>query len=185
MGSSARSSRSCSARPPASARCSRSAGATSTSPARCRRSASPGRSSAAMASRRSGRTIRRPRSRDASSRCPTFTAEAVRRRLAVTRDLDPESLVFHSREGTPLTTANVRRQLRQVLERAGISGVTPHMFRRTVATAVNNNAERRTRRGAARPHRHEDHGAALHPAPRAGEPGHRGAAGPGVRRDED
>ena len=66
--------------------------------------------------------------------------EAVRRRLALADDADPESLVFCSREGTPLTTANVRRQLRHVLERAGIGGVTPHLFRRTVATAVNDNA---------------------------------------------
>ncbi|WP_229790574.1 tyrosine-type recombinase/integrase [Mycetocola manganoxydans] len=34
----------------------------------------------------------------------------------------------------------MRRQLRQVLEGAGIKAVTPHMFRRTVATAVNANA---------------------------------------------
>lgn len=45
--------------------------------------------------------------------------------------------MFCSREGTPLTTANVRRQLRKVLGDAGIEGVTPHMFRRTVATVVN------------------------------------------------
>jgi integrase len=36
-----------------------------------------------------------------------------------------------------LTTNNVRRQLRDVLRIAGITGVTPHMFRRTVATVVN------------------------------------------------
>ena len=51
-----------------------------------------------------------------------------------------DSLLFQSRDGTPLTTANVRRQLRHVLGGAGIDGVTPHMFRRTVATAVNTNA---------------------------------------------
>ena len=51
-----------------------------------------------------------------------------------------DSLLFQSRDGTPLTTANVRRQLRQVLSGVGIDGVTPHMFRRTVATAVNTNA---------------------------------------------
>ncbi|MFP3589569.1 tyrosine-type recombinase/integrase, partial [Paraburkholderia sp. SIMBA_055] len=32
---------------------------------------------------------------------------------------------------------NVRRQLRHVLDLAGITGITPHMFRRTVATATN------------------------------------------------
>ncbi|WP_218031376.1 tyrosine-type recombinase/integrase [Nocardioides psychrotolerans] len=68
---------------------------------------------------------------------PTFTAEALRRRLAVSGDRSFDALVFASREGTPLTTANVRRQLRTVLERAGITGVTPHMFRRTVATVIN------------------------------------------------
>lgn len=71
---------------------------------------------------------------------PTFTADAVRRRLATAGSMGLDSLLFQSRDGTPLTTANVRRQLRQVLDGAGINGVTPHMFRRTVATAVNDNA---------------------------------------------
>lgn len=79
-------------------------------------------------------TFRQDHPKTAKSRrivaLPSFTAEAVRRRLAVTRDPDPDSLVFRSREGTPLTTANVRRQLRHVLELAGIGGVTPHLFRR-------------------------------------------------------
>ena len=39
-----------------------------------------------------------------------------------------------------MTTASVRRQLRHVLGDAGVDGVTPHLFRRTVATAVNRNA---------------------------------------------
>ncbi|MFF2368944.1 tyrosine-type recombinase/integrase [Agromyces sp. NPDC058110] len=71
---------------------------------------------------------------------PVFAAEAVRRRLVVADDRESDSLLFHSRDDTPLTTANVRRQLRQVLERGGIPGITPHMFRRTVATAVNDSA---------------------------------------------
>ncbi len=37
--------------------------------------------------------------------------------------------MFASRNGTPLTTANVRRQLRKVLDDAGIDRVSPHMFR--------------------------------------------------------
>lgn len=68
---------------------------------------------------------------------PSFTAEAVRSRLGQMVDPSPDALLFTSREGTPLTTANVRRQLRHVLSLAGITGVTPHMFRRTVATAIN------------------------------------------------
>ncbi|MEO7373185.1 MAG: tyrosine-type recombinase/integrase, partial [Terrimesophilobacter sp.] len=43
-------------------------------------------------------------------------------------------------EGTPLTANNVRRQLRHVMDLAGITGVTPHLFRRTVATAINEQA---------------------------------------------
>lgn len=95
-------------------------------------------------SRHGEQTFRQDHPKSAKSRrivaLPSYTAGAVRRRLAVSRDPDTESLVFRSREGTPLTTANVRHQLRHVLERAGIGGVTPHLFRRTVATAVNDNA---------------------------------------------
>ena len=71
---------------------------------------------------------------------PTFTAEAIRRRLSVMADRSPDALVFQSREGTPLTTANVRRQLRKVLSDAGITGVHRHTFRRTVATVIDDQA---------------------------------------------
>ncbi|WP_053384905.1 tyrosine-type recombinase/integrase [Leucobacter celer] len=71
---------------------------------------------------------------------PSFTAEAVRSRLSKLTDPSPEALLFCSREGTPLTPANVRRQLRHALSVAGLSGITPHTFRRTVATAINEEA---------------------------------------------
>jgi integrase len=71
---------------------------------------------------------------------PSFTAAALRRRLAVMVDHSPDALVFQSRDGTPHTTANVRRRLRKVLGDAGIVGVHPHMFRRTVATVINEQA---------------------------------------------
>lgn len=71
---------------------------------------------------------------------PSFTAEAVRKRLTRLHDPSPDALLFCSREDTPLTTNNVRRQLRNVLQLAGIQDVTPHMFRRTVATVVNEQA---------------------------------------------
>jgi integrase len=71
---------------------------------------------------------------------PTFTAEAVRRRLASLSDPSLDALLFCSRESTPLTTNNERRQLRRVMEIAGIAGLTPHAFRRTVATAINEQA---------------------------------------------
>ncbi len=95
-------------------------------------------------SRKGELTFRQDHPKTAKSRrvvaLPTFTSDAVLRRLAMSRDLSPDGLLFQSRDGTPLTTANVRRQLRSVLGEAGIAGVTPHLFRRTVATAVNDNA---------------------------------------------
>lgn len=89
-------------------------------------------------------TMRQDHPKTAKSRrtvaIPTFTAEAVRRRLTRLDNSSLDALLFCSREGTPLTTNNVRRQLRHVLDLAGISGVTPHMFRRTVATAISEQA---------------------------------------------
>lgn len=72
---------------------------------------------------------------------PSFTRDAIRLRLATMSDRSPEALLFSSRNGTPLTMANVRRQLRHVMDLAGIEGVTPHKFRRTVATAINDAAD--------------------------------------------
>lgn len=97
-----------------------------------------------IVSRKGEQTFRQDHPKTAKSTrvvaIPTFTADAVRRRLAKVGSMGLDDLLFQSRDGTPLTTGNVRRQLRQVLEGAGINGVTPHMFRRTVATAVNTNA---------------------------------------------
>jgi integrase len=67
---------------------------------------------------------------------PTFTAEVLRQRLVVVAAEEPEHLLFITRNGTPLTTNNVRRRLRSVMREAGIGGVTPHSFRRTVATVL-------------------------------------------------
>lgn len=67
---------------------------------------------------------------------PSFTAEVLRERLVRVARNEPEHLIFFSRNHTPLTTANVRRRLRNVLAEAGITGVTPHSFRRTVATVL-------------------------------------------------
>ncbi|WP_241976799.1 site-specific integrase [Cryobacterium sp. TMT2-4] len=95
-------------------------------------------------SRNGEQTFRQDHPKTAKSRrvvaLPTFTADAVRRRLANAGSMGLDELLFQSRDGTPLATANVRRQLRHVLGGAGIEGVTPHMFRRTVAIAVNANA---------------------------------------------
>ncbi|TAM68563.1 MAG: site-specific integrase [Microbacteriaceae bacterium] len=72
---------------------------------------------------------------------PSFTAEAIRRRLAALADRSPDALLFASRNQTPLTPNNVSTKLRRVLALAEIDGISPHMFRRTVATAVNDHAD--------------------------------------------
>jgi integrase len=67
---------------------------------------------------------------------PTYTAQVLRDRISVVSNEPDDHLLFFSRNHTPLTTNNVRRRLRAVLELAGIKGVTPHSFRRTVATVL-------------------------------------------------
>lgn len=68
---------------------------------------------------------------------PSFALRAVRARLEGIRFTHPEALLFSTRIGTPHTTNNVRRQLRDVMDRAGVPDVTPHRFCRTAATAIN------------------------------------------------
>ena len=98
------------------------------------------RIAATIVSHRGKPTARQDHPKTAKSRrtvaIPSFAAEAVRRRLVRLEDPSLDALLFCSREGTPLTTNNVRRQLRHVMDLAGITGVTPHLFRRTVATAI-------------------------------------------------
>jgi integrase len=67
---------------------------------------------------------------------PSFTAEVLRERLVILAQEGPQHLIFFSRNHTPLTTNNVRRRLRNILAEEGIEGVTPHSFRRTVATVI-------------------------------------------------
>lgn len=71
---------------------------------------------------------------------PGFAAHTVQGRLRVLNTIDPDVLLFCSREGTPLTTNNVRCKLRHVMDMAGIEEVTSHKFRRTVATTINESA---------------------------------------------
>ena len=63
-----------------------------------------------------------------------FVAEVLRQRLVAIAAEDAEHLIFFSRNRTPLTTDDIRRRLRAVLEDVELEGVTPHSFRRTVAT---------------------------------------------------
>ncbi|MFC8797073.1 tyrosine-type recombinase/integrase [Promicromonospora sp. NPDC057138] len=71
---------------------------------------------------------------------PSYTAEALRRRLVEVADARPDGLIFQTRNGTPLTTNNVRRRLREILKDTGLGWVTPHSFRRTVATTIERSA---------------------------------------------
>lgn len=70
---------------------------------------------------------------------PVFTAETVRRRLTATAGMDPDHLLFFSRNGTPLTPNNVRRTFREMLAIAGLEDreIRPHSFRKTGATLIN------------------------------------------------
>ena len=68
---------------------------------------------------------------------PGFALRAIRARLEKIRFTHPDTLLFFTRVGTPHTTNNIRRQLRDVMEQAGVPDVTPHRFRRTAATAIN------------------------------------------------
>lgn len=67
---------------------------------------------------------------------PSFVAEVLRQRLVVLSDEDPDHLIFFTRNHTPLTTNNIRRRLRAALADVDVAGVTPHSFRRTVATVL-------------------------------------------------
>ena len=68
---------------------------------------------------------------------PSFTLHAIRSRLLRSGETEPGALLFSTRVGTPHTTNNIRRLLRDVMDEAGIENVTPHRFRRTVATVIN------------------------------------------------
>lgn len=75
---------------------------------------------------------------------PSFTADALRERLAAADDIDPEQTIFHTKAGTPLSPANVRRLWRSIRdanadllpEGMDLATVVPHTLRKTVATTL-------------------------------------------------
>lgn len=89
--------------------------------------------------RADGRLTRQPKPKSDSSRrtitLPTFVVTAIRTALDLGLDGGPDDLVFPSTKGTPRSPGRVRDQLRAAQENIGIE-VTPHDFRRTVATQV-------------------------------------------------
>ncbi|MFI6242824.1 tyrosine-type recombinase/integrase [Micromonospora sp. NPDC050795] len=54
---------------------------------------------------------------------------------------NPHDAIFASRRGTWLSPQNVRRQWRQARVDAGLEWVTPHTFRKTVATLIDKEAD--------------------------------------------
>lgn len=52
--------------------------------------------------------------------------------------------IFNSRCGTWLSPHNVRRQWREARKAAGLEWVTPHTFRKTVATQLDREADTKT-----------------------------------------
>jgi integrase len=89
--------------------------------------------------RADGRLMRQPKPKSDSSRrtitLPTFVVAAIRTALDLGLDGGPDDLVFPSTKGSPRSPGRVRDQLRAAQEDTGID-VTPHDFRRTVATQV-------------------------------------------------
>ena len=54
---------------------------------------------------------------------------------------NPHDAIFASRRGTWMSPQNVRRQWRQARADTGLEWVTPHTFRKTVATLIDKEAD--------------------------------------------
>ncbi|MFJ1511369.1 tyrosine-type recombinase/integrase [Cellulosimicrobium funkei] len=91
--------------------------------------------------RAEGRLVRQPKPKSDSSRrtitLPAFVVTAIREALDLGLDGGPDALVFPSTGATPRSPSRVRDQLREAQASIGTT-VTPHDFRRTVATQVAN-----------------------------------------------
>ncbi len=66
---------------------------------------------------------------------PDFAAAVLRRRQRTTRE-NPKDAVFPTRNGTWQQVNNVERRWRQIRKDTGLDWVTPHTFRKTVATLI-------------------------------------------------
>ena len=84
-------------------------------------------------------TYRKPSPKsDASERTvvlPHFAVAVLRRRQAVTKE-NPHDAVFPTRNGTWQQVNNVERRWRQIRKDTELDWVTPHTFRRTVASLI-------------------------------------------------
>ena len=91
--------------------------------------------------RAEGRLVRQGKPKSDSSRrtitLPAFVVASITESLDLGLDGGPDELVFPSTKGTPRSPSRVREQLREAQASIGTT-VTPHDFRRTVATQVAN-----------------------------------------------
>jgi integrase len=91
-------------------------------------------------------TYRKPSPKsDASVRTvvlPDFAIAVLRRRLATARNRD--DAVFPTRNGTWQQVNNVERRWRHVRKDTGLEWVTPHTFRKTVATLISERVDAET-----------------------------------------
>ncbi len=67
---------------------------------------------------------------------PRFAADALATHLSRLGPIEPDALIFSTRRGTPMSTNNFRRALATQLKGSEVGHVTPHAFRRTVATTI-------------------------------------------------
>lgn len=74
---------------------------------------------------------------------PDFAIAVLRRRQAALRE-NPSDAVFPTRNGTWQQVNNVERRWRQIRKDTGLDWVTPHTFRKTVATLISERIDAET-----------------------------------------
>jgi integrase len=74
---------------------------------------------------------------------PDFAIAVLRRRRAAARE-HPNDAVFPTRNGTWQQVNNVERRWRQIRKDTGLDWVTPHTFRKTVATLISERVDAET-----------------------------------------
>jgi integrase len=74
---------------------------------------------------------------------PEFALAVLRRRQAAAGE-NPNDAVFPTRNGTWQQVNNVERRWRQIREDTGLEWVTPHTFRKTVATLISERVDAET-----------------------------------------
>lgn len=92
--------------------------------------------------------VRQPTPKSAASRrvlqLPGFSVDALMRRRVDMRAGTVEDLVFPSTLGTPRDPSNFRSTFRKIRAGVDLDWVTPHTFRKTVATLLDAEADLRT-----------------------------------------